>query len=125
MKLITMTKRGKKLIIETDKFPENFTGIVEEYEFGDGVKEWYKDGKLHREDGPAIEYSNGDKIWYKNGKWHREDGPAIELNNGVKDWYLNNKQYTESEFLKLTKPNPSCNGKIVEIDGKKYKLTLV
>jgi len=25
----------------------------------------------------------GNKFWYKNGKWHREDGPAVELNNGT------------------------------------------
>ena len=35
-------------------------------------------GKLHREDGPAIEDSDGDKYWYLNDKLHREDGPAIE-----------------------------------------------
>ena len=25
-------------------------------------------GKLHREDGPAIEWANGDKMWWLNGK---------------------------------------------------------
>ena len=29
--------------------------------FNDGDKEWFFNGKLHREDGPAIEYFNGDK----------------------------------------------------------------
>jgi hypothetical protein len=29
---------------------------------------YYKEGKLHREDGPAIEYPNGDKIYYLKGK---------------------------------------------------------
>ncbi len=33
----------------------------------DGVKEWYLDGKLHREDGPAIEYPDGSKEWFLNG----------------------------------------------------------
>jgi hypothetical protein len=83
-----------KLIIESNEVPVNFTGIAE--------------------------YSNGSKYWCRNGQYHREDGPAIECSNGDKFWYLDNKEYTESEFLKLTK---SCNGKIVEIDGKKYKLT--
>jgi hypothetical protein len=87
-----------KLIIESDKMPVNFTGIVE--------------------------YSDGDKEWYLNGERHREDGPACEDRDGSKYWYLNGVSYTESEFLKLTKPNPSCNGKVVEIDGKKYKLVL-
>jgi hypothetical protein len=25
-------------------------------------------GKLHHENGPAIEYGNGDQKWYQNGK---------------------------------------------------------
>lgn len=52
-------------------------------------KAWYLNGKPHREDGPAIEYANGGKSWYLNGKFHREDGPAIEFSNGTKQWYLN------------------------------------
>lgn len=35
------------------------------------------DGKLHRDDGPAIEHINGTKEWYINGELHREDGPAV------------------------------------------------
>jgi hypothetical protein len=31
-----------------------------------GIKRWYKDNKLHREDGPAIE-NNGINYWYYNG----------------------------------------------------------
>jgi len=55
----------------------------------DGNKRWYVNGKLHREDGPAIELKNGSKYWYRNDKLHREDGPAIEFANGSKHWYLN------------------------------------
>ena len=32
------------------------------------------------------------KEWYLNGKLHREDGPAIEGPDGYKEWYLNGKQ---------------------------------
>ena len=67
------------------EIPDNFTGIVE---FIGGTKYWYKEGKLHRLDGPAVEYVNGDKHWYKEGKRHREDGPAIEYLNGTKKWYV-------------------------------------
>jgi hypothetical protein len=35
------------------------------------------------------EYYNGSKLWYRNGKQHREDGPAIEYPDGGKDWFLN------------------------------------
>jgi hypothetical protein len=54
-----------------------------------GSKEWYRNGRLHRSDGPAIERHNGDKKWYKNGQLHRSDGPAIERHNGDKEWYKN------------------------------------
>ena len=60
-----------------------------------GTKRWYKDGKLHREDGPAFESENGYKSWYINGKRHREDGPAIEDTNGGKYWYINGKLHRE------------------------------
>jgi len=53
--------------------------------------EFRKNGKYHREDGPAVEYSNGDKCWYKNGKRHREDGPAVDLAEGTEYWYINGK----------------------------------
>lgn len=61
--------------------------VIRTYE--DGVKEWYLNGKPHREDGPAIEHKNGSKEWYINGKRHREDGPAIEDSDGTKEWWLN------------------------------------
>ena len=56
-----------------------------------GNKYWYKDGKHHREDGPAIEFANGDKAWYKEGLHHREDGPAIDSINGSKWWIIQGK----------------------------------
>jgi hypothetical protein len=61
--------------------------------------EWYYEGKLDRDDGPAIEYANGNKYWYKNGKYHRDDGPAFEGANWIKKWYLNGKEVTENEVM--------------------------
>ena len=54
----------------------------------DGSRRWGLNGKLHRENGPAIEQLNGDKVWYLNGELHRVDGPAIDV-GGDKVWYLN------------------------------------
>jgi hypothetical protein len=89
----------------------------------DSKTEWYNlNGELHREDGPAIEFADGDKYWYINGERHREDGPAIEYADGDKSWYINGQRLTETEFNQRT---DSCIGKIVEIDGKKYKLTQI
>ena len=45
--------------------------------------------------------------------------------DGTKHWYLNDKHLTEAEFNARTKPTPSCEGKVVEVDGVKYKLTKV
>ena len=41
----------------------------------------------------------GTKCWGNaEGKLHREDGPAVERDDGSKSWYLNGKQFTEEEF---------------------------
>jgi hypothetical protein len=63
----------------------------------------------------------GAKRWYLNDKLHREDGPAMECANGDKYWYINDNELTEAEFNARIKQS-SCDGKVVEIDGKKYKL---
>ena len=34
----------------------------------DGSEYWYKDGKSHRENGPAIINTNGKEYWYKDDK---------------------------------------------------------
>ena len=74
-------------------------GPAIEYSNGDSV--WFLGGKWHREDGPAIEYSNGDRAWYLGGKLHREDGPAVELPDGIRFWYLDGKRLSEDEFEAL------------------------
>jgi len=92
----------------------------------DGTKEWWLNNERHREDGPAVEFFDGEKEWWFNGERHREDGPAIEYSDGRKLWYLNGGCYSEKNFhaeiarRKATKA--TCEGKIVEIEGKKYKL---
>jgi len=75
---------------------------------------WYLNGKLHREDGPAIQYwyYNGQKLseeWYLNDKCHRLDGPAIQVwyYNGQKlseSWYLNGVKLSEQELKLRTDP---------------------
>ena len=90
-------------------------------EWVDGHKSWWVEGKLHRLDGPAIECASGYKEWYVEGKLHRLDGPAIE-SNGHKEWYVEGELMSEKEFNAYIKPKPSCEGKVVEVDGIKYKL---
>ena len=65
-----------------------------------GTVRYYKPNTeiLHRLDGPAIEYANGTKVYYVDGVYFSE--------------YVFNAQFMNS-----------LNGKIVEIDGKQYRLT--
>jgi hypothetical protein len=57
------------------------TEITEE-----GTKIWRNaDCELH-------ERLNGDRLWYRNGLLHREDGPAIERKDGIKAFWINGKQ---------------------------------
>ena len=46
----------------------------------------------------VVVYDNGTKEWFLNGNLHREDGPAAEWANGTKFWYIDDKQLTEAEF---------------------------
>ena len=38
-----------------------------------GVKKWYKNDKLHRDSGPAIEYPDGAKYWVIKKEEEKED----------------------------------------------------
>ena len=64
-----------------------------------GNKKWFKNGRLHNENGPAMERIDGYKVWCINGDLHRTDGPAVEYSSGLKIWYLNKRQLTEQEWL--------------------------
>ena len=65
-----------------------------------GIKEWHdSDGKLHRDDGPAIMYASGTKEWWQHGECHRDNGPAIEYANGHKEWWLNDRYLSFNQWL--------------------------
>ena len=66
-------------------------------------------------------HSNGDERWYE----YDSHGKLIHFksSNGDEIWYdSNGTEITKKQFDKL---NQSCDGKIIEVDGKKYRLTLV
>jgi hypothetical protein len=90
-------------------------------EWANGDKEWWLNDNLHRVDGPAFE-GNGYRAWWLNNKRHRVDGPAVEWANGHKEWWLNGKSMTKKEF---NRQKDSCDGTVIEVKGKKYKLTEV
>ena len=90
----------------------------------DGTKEWWLNGKLHREDGPAYESYDGTKEWWLNGKLHREDGPAIEYSSGTKVWYLNGSEVTKEQHAKRTSKVQSLTvAEISKLLG--YEVTIV
>ena len=105
--ILLLFKRKKKPICKT-----NSNGAKEWYLNGKlhredgpavensyGYKKWLLNGEPHREDGPAIEYPDGAKEWFLNGKYHREDGPAYEGSNGTKEWWLNDKSFSKEEWF--------------------------
>ena len=75
-----------------------------EYELGSGItvridtigdRRWFKNGKKHRKDGPAIEWANGHREWWINGFPHRENGPAMEWADGGREWWLNGLRHRD------------------------------
>ena len=57
---------------------------------------WYKDGRPHKEDGPAIigPEKNGTRTycWFLYGKRHREDGPAVVYSNGKEEYWIDDEK---------------------------------
>jgi len=87
---------------------------------------WFNDkDEYHRLDGPAFERADGYKACYVEDKLHRLGGPAIEYADGYKEWWVDNKKMTEKAFNEYIKPKSSCEGKVIEVDGKKYKLVSI
>jgi hypothetical protein len=113
MSIIGHEMKTYQVTVFADKTEWKFDGKLHRedgpaVEWVDGYKEWYINGEYHREGGPAVEYVSGDKYWYINGKHHREDGPAVEYANGDKFWFINGKYHRE-------------DGPAVErADGRKY-----
>ncbi len=96
-------------------------------EWADGTKEWWVNGLRHRTDGPACEWANGTKEWWVNGLRHRTDGPAIEWVSGTKQWYVNGQRHRTDgparEWANGTK-DWIVNGQLISINSEEY-LTLL
>lgn len=94
--------------------------LCESYRFND---------KLHNPDGPALQRWNESgqvirKEYRIDGNYHNPNGPAIQewdYNGNLifTSYWLNGNYLSREEFETRTQ---SCDGKVVEIDGKKYKL---
>ena len=67
-------------------------------------------------------YPNGHKEWYLNGQLHREDGPALEWANGDKWWCLNGIKLDEKEFNTRTKIKELTVADIEKLLGYSVKI---
>lgn len=63
------------------------------------LEQWFIRGKFHRDDGPA-HIDNFVEVWYKFGKEHRIGGPAVIYKHGEVMYYVNGNEMTEEEFNK-------------------------
>jgi hypothetical protein len=96
----------------------------------DGTKLWYKDDKLHREDGPAVKHDDGRTRWFLNGRLHRADGPALERVDGSTEWwykgiYVGSGYKPDPElWTRLTSTDanggPLLNGCFIDLYKTKY-----
>jgi hypothetical protein len=82
---------------------------------------------------------NGNEIYYErsDGYWEKQEfdvnGKVIYFEDSEEYWYKRdydakgNRIYFEDSngYIVDKRPKSSCNGKVIEIEGKKYKLTEV
>ena len=78
-----------KIVVRKIRLTKPLDGVVET----ESSKSWYRDGKLHKEDGPACEFADGTKHWCQNNLRHRTDGPTCEYADGTKYWCQNNLRH--------------------------------
>lgn len=67
------------------------------------VTEWWVDGQLHREDGPAVQYHDTTCVgYYHRGKLHNDVGPAVINLTGADDnlyaYYLDGVKMSVDEW---------------------------
>jgi hypothetical protein len=67
-----------------------------------GVRLWYREGKLHCDFGPAETWPDGTQFWYSNGLPHRANGnPAVIHADGSQFWYKNGELFRAAENVRL------------------------
>lgn len=65
-----------------------------------GDRFWYRNGKLHRNKGPAADCQDGYQVWYRDGVCHRADGPAIRWPSGREAYCLDGKLMSQQDFAR-------------------------
>ena len=84
--------------------------------------------EIKNEKGNSTYYENSYGYWWR--REHDKDGNETYSETSCGDWRRReydkdgNETYSEnSDGTKLGTKRSSCSGKVIEIDGKKYKLT--
>jgi hypothetical protein len=92
---ITTTKNGTKTNKEKKEIHKG--GDKPAYVvYSTGETQYWYDGKLHRQNGPAIIRHDGQHLeFFHNGLQHNENGYAIICKNGVKYYFVNNKLHRD------------------------------
>lgn len=65
----------------------------------------------HRVGGPAVIKPNGYAVYYRMGKLHREDGPAVTLADGTRKWFENDKCLRVERGRPHKNPGPLVAGR--------------
>lgn len=66
--------------------------FIDEY----GCHRYYKNDKIHRDEGPAIILPAGSVKYFINGQLHNENGPATVSYLGKKEYFINGKRHREN-----------------------------
>ena len=77
--------------------PQDYTGIVE---WDNESKAWFKNGNLHREDGPAVIYYDDYKKWYLDGNFICSSYSILDLTNKT---ILSKQQHQEYPLVQVWK----------------------
>ena len=71
-----------------------------------GIKCWWKQGQLHRLDGPARILPPGRLEYWVDGRLHRLDGPARIYSDGHVEYWINSQEVSEYEYMFITTQAP-------------------
>lgn len=63
----------------------------------------YRNGLIHHDSRPALRYLNGSFFWYKEDKLHRIDGPAVERSDKSKEWWIDGYPYEGHNLKRMIK----------------------
>lgn len=93
-----------------------------------GNTQYWVNGRLHRDDGPAVEdHIKKYYAWHKHGSFHRIGGPAIMYKNGSEEWFVSGDRHRlggpaiiHMDNNTVTKEEWYKNGKMHRIGGPAY-----